>query len=56
MERIMLVAEKGKVYTNGIIGGKALSLPEGCNADEFRQITEAEWEEIKAARTNGGNE
>ena len=43
---IKLVAEEGKILTDGIIYGKEIYLAEDRSADEFYEITEAEYEKI----------
>lgn len=45
MERIVLKASSGKVYTNGEIYGKEIYLAEGMNAEDFREVPEPEPEE-----------
>jgi hypothetical protein len=45
--RIKLTASKGKVLTNGTDYGKEIYLAETENADNWHEITEAEYEEIQ---------
>ena len=44
--RIILTADDGYVYTNGSIYGTCIYLAEGVSADNFRQITLEEYNEI----------
>ena len=44
--RIILTANDGYVYTNGSIYGTCIYLAEGVSADNFRQITLEEYNEI----------
>lgn len=43
----VLEADEGKILTDGEIYGKMIYLAKGRNADEFHEITEAEYEEIQ---------
>ena len=47
---IVLVAEEGKVLTNGEIYGKAIYLAEGNSGEDFHEITDAEYDEIVKAQ------
>lgn len=47
--RMILYADEGKVLTNGEIYGKEIYLAEGLTADNFREITDAEYNVIQAA-------
>ena len=46
--RIFLFADEGMVLTDGKSYGRAVALAEGRTSKEFREITEAEYEAIKA--------
>lgn len=48
MERIVLHADDGMVLTDGTVYGKIIYLAEGADPSAYRQITEAEYEEITA--------
>jgi hypothetical protein len=48
MERIVLIADDGKVWTNGEIYGLEIYLAVGMSADGFYQITQSEYDEIMA--------
>lgn len=48
-ERIILTADEGYVYTDGKIYGTVIYLAEGVNADNFKQITLEEYNEIMNA-------
>lgn len=53
----VLKAEEGMRLTDGEIYAKTVLLPESRTADEFTEITEAEYEEIMKAKEeemNGG--
>ena len=47
---MILKAEKGYRYTNGIAFGKVVALPETANANEWYLITEKQYQEIKKAQ------
>ena len=47
--RMILYADEGKVLTNGEIYGKESYLAEGVSAENFREITDAEYNVIQAA-------
>ena len=44
--RTVIYADEGKILTNGEIYGKQIFLADGVNAEEFYEITEAEYQEI----------
>jgi hypothetical protein len=44
--RVVLYADKGKILTNGEIYGRQIFLAEGESAEDYYEITEAEYEEI----------
>ena len=46
--RTVLDADEGMVLTDGEVYGRTIMLGEGRSAEEFREITEAEYEEILA--------
>lgn len=43
-----LIADEGKVITNGEVYGKVIILAENETADSFHEITEEEYEKIRA--------
>lgn len=53
MDRIILTAEEGKIYTNGEIYGKEIFLAEGTSPDDFYQITEKEYKKIREKKLGG---
>ena len=48
-ERITLIADEGYVYTDGKIYGSVIYLAEGVSAENFKQITLEEYNEIMNA-------
>ncbi len=44
--RLIIYADDGMVLTNGEIFGKEIYLAEGMSAEDFYEITDAEYEEI----------
>lgn len=47
--RLILYADEGKVLTNGEIYGREIYLAEGLSAEDFYEITEAEFEALSEA-------
>ena len=45
-----LIADEGKVLTDGTIYGREIFLGKGRSADEFHEITEAEYNAILEAQ------
>ena len=45
-ERTILYADEGMILTDGEIYGREILLAEGMTAEKFREIPEAEYEEI----------
>ena len=43
----VIKADEGKILTDGEIYGKVIYLAKGRSADEFHEITEAEYKEIQ---------
>lgn len=43
----VLKADEGKILTDGEIYGRTIYLAKGRTADEFHEVTEAEYEEIQ---------
>ena len=46
--RTPIIANEGKVLTNGEIYGKMIYLADGVSPDTFYEITDAEYQEILA--------
>ena len=44
--RLILYADEGKVLTNGEIYGKEIYLAEGVSAEDFYEISDAEYEAV----------
>jgi hypothetical protein len=47
--QINLIADEGKILTNGEIYGKVIALGNGDSADNYYEITEEEYNEIMKA-------
>ena len=43
----IIKADEGKILTDGTVYGRTIYLAKGRTADEFHEITEAEYEEIQ---------
>ncbi len=54
--RLILYADEGKILTNGEIYGKEIYLAEGLSAENFHEITDAEYGEIEAAKAQEATE
>jgi hypothetical protein len=46
MERTILKAKDGYVYTNGVDYGKIIYLANGVSADDYHEITDEEYNKI----------
>lgn len=44
--RIKLTASEGMILTDGVTYGKIIYLADGKSPDDYREITESEYEEI----------
>lgn len=54
--RTVLHADEGMVLTDGETCGRTIMLGEGRSAEEFREITEAEYNEIIEKEEQENNE
>ena len=45
----VLIADEGKILTDGEVYGKTIYLAKNRSPEEFHEITEAEYEEIREA-------
>ncbi len=52
MERIILKAKDGYIYTNGTEYGKIIYLANGINPNDYYEITEEEYNAIIEAQNN----
>ena len=52
MERTILKARQGYVYTNGVDYGKIIYLANGVNADSYYEITDEEYNKILEEQEN----
>ena len=52
MERTILKAKDGYVYTNGTDYGKIIYLANGVSADDYHEITEEEYNKILEEQDN----
>ena len=43
----VLIADEGKILTDGEVYGRTIYLAKNRSADEFHEITEAEYEEVQ---------
>ena len=43
----VLIADEGKVLTDGVVYGRTIYLAKNRSPEEFYEITEAEYEEIQ---------
>lgn len=53
-KRIVIYADEGKILTNGETYGRVIFLAEGVSADEYYEITEADYEVILAEEAKEG--
>ena len=51
IKQIILTADDGMYLTNGETYGKTVVLPESASADEWYEITDAEYEAMQEAVT-----
>ena len=52
----VIKADEGKILTDGEVYGRVIYLAKGRSADEFYEITEAEYEEIQNQNEAGMEE
>lgn len=55
MNRVILTADPGMVYTNGIDYGRVIYLAEGADPNAYHQITEAEYNAIMESEPSEGD-
>lgn len=53
--RQKLIASEGMILTNGEVYGTEIFLAEGVKADDFHEITIAEYEQILAEQEKANN-
>lgn len=53
MERTILKARQGYVYTNGVDFGKIIYLASGVSADSYYEITDEEYNKILEEQEQG---
>lgn len=53
IKQIILTADEGMYLTDGETYGKTVVLPESADQNEWREITEEEYNTIKAATETG---
>lgn len=51
--KITLIADEGKILTDGVHFGRIVYLAPGVSAETYHEITEAEYEALMAASENG---
>ena len=51
IKQTILKADEGKYLTNGETYGKTVVLPESASVDDWREITEAEYNALQEAKT-----
>lgn len=56
MERHILIASEGMVYTDGTIFGRKIYLQHGRNPDEFYEITNEEYNRIIEEKSSNEDE
>lgn len=54
--RTIIIAEEGKVITNGTDYGTTIVLAEGADASNYYEISKAEYEKILAEESDFANE
>ena len=52
MDRTVLKAKQGYIYTNGIDYGKIIYLANGVNAEDYHEISEEEYNKILEEQDN----
>ena len=52
MERIILTAKDGYIYTNGVDYGKIIYLANGVNPSDYYEITDEEYNKILEEQDN----